>query len=569
MNNKTTRRQFMKKASQAGVLIGLAEGGLVIKGCSTQKEYDCIISNGIVFDGLGDEGKELDVAILGDRIAAVGNNLNKAKAAEVIDAGGLAVAPGFIDPHSHTDYLLMINPKAESKIRQGVTTEIGGNCGLSYFPFSESQFEDNKERIKKEYGFEITWKDISGFFSRLEETGMALNFATHVGHGTVRESIVGFEDRKPDKNELTLMKKAVRDSMDAGAVGLSTGLYYAPGSYAETDEITELCREVAALNGVHASHIRDEGDHVVESVEEVISISEKTGVSLEIAHLKAQYSRNFSKINTVLSRITQAKNEGISILADRYPYHASSTSLGSFFPRWAQEGSTDGFMARLKDKSLDRKIREHVQEIEKKVTSWENVVISSVITEKNKHLEGKNIGQGASESGKSPYDFMRDLLIEEENQVSMINFSMSEENLKKILAHPLVVPGSDGSALAPYGALRKGKPHLRNYGTFTRVLGKFVREDKVLTLPQAIRKMTSVPAGKFGLTGRGQVKEGYFADLVVFDPDSVNDRSDWLNPHQYPVGIEYVIVNGRMVIKEGEHTGTLPGMVLKKGVAGV
>ncbi|MFC1542204.1 amidohydrolase family protein, partial [Candidatus Latescibacterota bacterium] len=348
-----------------------------------------------------------------------------------------------------------------------------------------------------------------------------------------------------------------------GAVGMSSGLYYAPGSFAEKEEVIEMCKELATFGSVYASHIRDEGDYLLESLDEAISTAKAAGVSLQISHLKSQYPRNYSKITDALSKIENARREGVTVLADRYPYHASSSSLGSFFPRWSQKGTMEDFVKLLTGKEYERELRVHLTEQEKKLQSWGNVVISSVINEKNKHLEGKSVLDAAAEAKKPCFEFIRDLVIEEKNQVAMINFSMSEDNLKQVLAHPLVIVGSDGNSLAPYGALGKGKPHPRSYGTFVRVLGKYSREENVLTLQQAIKKMTSLPAEQFGLANRGKIMEGYFADLTVFNPDTVIDKADWLQPHQYPAGIEYVIVNGSIVINSGEHTGQLPGQILR------
>ncbi|MFC1552856.1 amidohydrolase family protein, partial [Candidatus Latescibacterota bacterium] len=386
---------------------------------------------------------------------------------------------------------------------------------------------------------------------------------TLVGHGTIRNSVMGQVDGAPTAEELARMRQSVRDNVKAGAVGMSSGLYYAPGSFAKPDEMIAMCGELAAFDAVYTSHIRDEGDFLLESIDEAISTAKTAGVILQISHLKSQYPRNYSKISDALSKIENARSEGVRVLADRYPYNASSTSLGSFFPRWSQKGTTEDFVNLLAGKERERELRDHLSKQEEKLQSWGNVVISSVITDKNRHMEGKSVFDAAAESKKPCFEFIRDLLIEEKNQVAMINFSMSEENLKLVLAHPHVVVGSDGNALAPYGVLGKGKPHPRSYGTFVRVLGKYVREENVLTLPAAIMKMTSLPAGQFGLLGRGMVKEGYYADLAVFDPDTVIDIADWLNPHQYPAGMEYVIVNGSIVINSGENTGQLPGHILK------
>ncbi|MFQ6082203.1 MAG: amidohydrolase family protein [Candidatus Aminicenantia bacterium] len=564
MKNKITRRQFLKKSARGATILGLGGYNLLLQGCSSKSDYDLIILKGIVFDGLGNPGNEADIAIKGDKIVRIGNNLKKSKAKIIVEANGLAVSPGFIDVHSHTDVELLVNPKAESKIRQGVTTEISGNCGYSPFPIPDSVFEEQKRYFKEEYDLDLDWKEINGFFNRLEEKGIAVNYATLLGQGAVRGAVVGFNDRLPTENELKLMKKLVEENIKAGALGLSTGLEYAPGSYARTEELIELCRAAAKYNGVYATHMRDEGDHLLEAIKEAIKIAREAKISLEISHLKAAYPRNWTKIEAALQKIDQAQKEGIDVLADRYPYIAGSTGLSFYFPLWARQGITDEFLARLKDPSLDSKLRSYVKEQEEKLGSWEKVLICSVFTKKNKPLEGKNILQAAKEAGKDPYEFMRDLLIEEENRVEMIIFMMNEDNLKKVLAYPLVVIGSDGNSVAPYGTLSKGKPHPRYYGTFPRVLGKYTREENIFTLPQAIKKMTSLPAQKFSLIKRGQVKEKYFADLVIFDPEKVIDSATWEKPHIYPAGIEYVLVNGQVVVQQGDHTGALPGRILKK-----
>ena len=489
--------------------------------------------------------------------------IDEKKAITVVEADGLSVAPGFIDPHTHTDIQLLVNPKAESKIRQGVTTEIGGNCGSSYFPLSNERFEEIKEYFDSKFGLDLTWRDVNGFFSRLEKEGHAVNFATLLGHGSLRSAVVGPNDRPPTDEELQKMKQLVSENMDPGVLGLSSGLIYTPGCFAKTDEVVELCRTVADNRGVYATHMRGEGDTVLDSVDEALAIARGSGVSIQISHLKAMYPRNWPKIDTVLSKIEEARNDGIKVHADRYPYNASSTGMSSFFPFWAQEGTSDDFLARLKDASNDKRLRSYIKDQENMLGSWKNILINGVFTDKNKNLQGKNIFAAAAETKKPAYEFMRDLLIEEENHVAVVKFAMSEDNLKRVLAHPLVVVGSDGNSFAPYGVLSKGKPHPRSYGTFPRVLGKYVRDERVITLPDAIRKMTSIAAEKFGLTGRGQLVKRSFADIVIFNPDAVIDGAGFQNPHTYPVGIDYVFVNGRPVISSGEHTGELPGKILK------
>ncbi len=335
---------------------------------------------------------------------------------------------------------------------------------------------------------------------------------------------------------------------------------------AKTDELVELCRDVAELNGVYSTHMRSEQDLVLEAIDEAIAISRESGVSLQISHVKANYKMNWSKISKILQKIEEAKDYGIPILADRYPYNASSTGLNSFFPLWAREGTNAVFVDRLKDKSLGIKLKAHIKEMEEKMETWNNVLLSSVLSDKNKHLKGKTVLKAAIEAKKAPYEFMSDLLIEEDGQVGMVKFGMSEDNLRQVLAHPLVVIGSDGNAVAPYGSLSKDKPHPRFYGTFPRVLGRYVRNEKILTLHEAVYKMTSLTAEKFGLSGRGRITEGSYADIVIFNPDTVIDRATYEDPHQYPEGIVYVIVNGHVVINNGEHTGKLPGKILRKEV---
>lgn len=565
MKRIITRRYFLKKSSQIFAVASLGSCGLVLKGCRSKKDFDLIIKDGYIFDGLGKDAFEADVGVSGNFIKEIGK-ISSSRGKSIIDARGLAVCPGFIDVHEHTDVELLVNPKAESSIRQGITTLVSGNCGFSPFPVAEERFEEMKEDLKEQYELDLTWVDIKGFFSKLEEKGIALNYSSLVGQGTIRGAAVGFNDRSPKQEELEKMKMLVAENIKNGAVGLSTGLEYAPGSYAQADEITELCKVAARYGGVYATHMRDEGDYLLESLDESIEVARKTGVNLEISHFKIAYPRNWHKVDDALTKIEEAKKEGISIFCDRYPYIAGSTGLSFYFPLWAKQGTTDEFLARLKDPCLESKIRDHVAEQEIKLGSWDKVIISSVISESNKRFEGKSILDGAKETEKDPYDFMRDLLIEEKNRVGMVTFMMKEENLKKILAHPLVGVGTDGSAIAPYGPLGRGKPHPRHYGTFPRVLGKYLREEKIVPLPEMLKKITSLPAEKFGFEKRGALQNSYFADIVVFDEDKVIDKATWVDPHQYSVGIEYVIVNGQIVIERGKHTGNLPGKVLRKQV---
>jgi N-acyl-D-amino-acid deacylase len=563
MKKLMNRRDFLKQTAKTAALAGLGGCGPLLQGCTARKAYDIVITDALVYDGQGGRPFGADIGIVGETIQTVG----KAKASRgklVIEGKGLAVSPGFIDAHDHTDVSLIINPKAESVIHQGITTLVSGNCGGSVFPVPDAIFEELKENAKIVYGLDLTWRDMAGFFGRLEEKGIALNYSTLVGHGAIRGAAMGFNDRPPTTEELEKMKSLVEEHMRAGVFGLSSGLEYTPGSFARPAELTELCRVVSRFNGTYATHMRDEDEGILESLDECIGAARDSGVRLQIAHLKVGGHRNWPKVDAALAKIEQARQQGVDLFCDRYPYIAGSTGLSSYFPLWAREGTTEDFLRRLQDPALDEKLRSHLTTHEDRLGSWDKVLISDVVLGKNKYIQGKNILEAARELGKKPYDFIRDLLVEEKAMVGMITFYGNEDVLKKILAHPLVGVGCDGSAVAPYGILSGGKPHPRNYGTFPRALGKYVREEKIVPLEEMIKKMTSIPASRFGFEKRGQLQSGYYADLVVFDPDKIADRATWVNPHRYPVGVEYVIVNGQVVVEHGEHTGRLPGKILKK-----
>jgi N-acyl-D-amino-acid deacylase len=563
MKKRLTRRSFLEKSSKAVAATGLAAWGPLLKGCATAKDLDLVIRGGRVFDGLGGGPVETDVGIQGGFIKEVGD-IAASRGMAVIEAEGLAVSPGFIDPHDHTDAQLIANPKAESSIRQGITTLVSGNCASSPFPVAEEILEEVKTNLKDIYGIELTWRDIDGFFSTLEQAGIAINYSSLVGQGTIRGAAMGFDDRPPTEEELETMKAMVAENIDKGAVGISTGLEYEPGSFALKEEITALCTVAAEHGGIYATHMRDEGDKLIESLDETIDTARQAGIPVQISHYKIAYPRNWEKVDEAIRKVEQAKEEGIDIFCDRYPYIAGSTGLSYYFPMWAREGTTDEFMARLQDPALQDRIRADVAKNEEKLTSWDKVLIASVVSDKNKPCLGKSVLVNAEEAGKTPYEFMRDLLVEENNRVGMVTFMMSEENTNRILAHPLVGIGTDGSAIAPYGVLGQGNPHPRLYGTFPRVLGKYVREEMVAPLAEMIKKMTSIPAKRFGFDRRGVLEPEYYADIVVFDEENVIDKATWTDPHQYPVGIEYVLVNGEVVIERGEHTGALPGTVLRK-----
>lgn len=563
MKKTMTRRDFIKNTSRTAAVLGLGGCGVLLKGCRSKKEFDIVIKNGYVLDGLGQEAVQTDIGI-GEAMIKMIGRIPSSRGSHIIDAKGLVVCPGFIDAHDHSDVGLLVNPRAESHVRQGITTVVSGNCGSSPFPMADSIYEEMKEELKEAFQIDLTWRDISGFFSRLEERGTALNYATLVGHGAVRGAAMGLNDRPPTPEEIEKMKIFISESINDGAIGISSGLEYSPGSYAQAEELVELCKTAVEWGGLYATHMRNEGDRLIESIEETLDVARKTGIRVQISHFKAAYPRNWDKVDDALGKLESAKDEGLSVFCDRYPYTAGSTGLSFYFPLWTRQGTTDEFLSRLNDKSHESEIRGHVARQEEKLGSWDRVVIASVFTEKNKKYEGKSILQGAEASGKETFEFMRDLLTEEKNRVDMVTFMMKEENLKKILSHPQVGIGCDGSAKAPYGVLGKGVPHPRSYGTFPRVLGKYIREEKILPLPEMMKKMTSVPAKHFGFEKRGALQEDNFADVVIFDEGKVKDIATWSKPHQYPLGIEYVIVNGEVVIDQEDHTGRLPGRILSK-----
>ncbi len=554
MKRKITRRRFIETSS-------LVTTGLIL-GCSVHNQFDIIIKNGLVVDGISNKPIKIDLGIKDNKVTAI-ENLTSASADQIIDATNLIVSPGFIDIHTHTDVELLVNPNAESKIHQGVTTEVGGNCGSSPFPLNQEDFNEYSKNLFERYGVHSTWKNTKEFLDVFEKNKSSINFLTFTGHGDLRAYVVGKNDVPPTSVQLNKMKRVLQESMEVGSFGLSTGLEYSPGSYAKTDELIELSKIVAKNNGVYASHIRNEDDTVEEAVEEALKICREAEVSTQISHLKAGHPANWYKVDNLLKMISKSADSGLPVKADRYPYIAYGTGLSTFLPLWSRQGNTDDLIKILKDKSVIDKIKKYAERKGKRIGGWEKVLISRCHTDKNKIWEGKSIQEASEISGKSPFEFIRDLIIEERNRVGIIGFAMSEDNLKKVLSHPLVMIGSDGNAVAPYGKLSKGKPHPRFYGTFPRVLGKYYRKEKLFDLSTAVKKMTSMPAQKLGLKGRGIIEKGSFADITIFNPETVIDNATFINPHQLAGGIEYVLVNGSVTVKKGKHTGARNGIVLR------
>lgn len=495
------RRGFLKTSGQATLWFGLA-GLLPGKALFPlgAASFDLVIRNGTIIDGLRDAAFRADIGITGEKIRALGN-LQAAKAKSAIDASGKVVSPGFIDIHSHTGIELLVNPKGESKIRQGVTTELSGNCGDSEFPLKEELGEEQKKDLER-LNLRVDWVNAEGYLARLSREGIGLNQATLIGHGTLRDCVMGEERRPPTPAEMDRMKKIVAEALEQGAFGLSSGLEYAPGGFADTQEIIELCRVVSKYGGFYATHMRSEDSRVMEAVAEAVYIAEAAEVPVQVSHFKVCGTTNWWKMGMMIDLIERARERGVKVTADAYPYTAYSTGLSVFFPQWALDGGDEAFVRRLTSPEERRRMKAETME-KLEGTPWENILVIDMNKDENKPLVGKTIGQAAAEKNQDPYEFSCDLLITEGGNVSIIGFGMSEENTVRVLKHPQVMISSDGSALAPYGLLHRGMPHPRNYGTYPRFLGHYVRERKILTLPEAIKKITSRPAAKLGLKDRG------------------------------------------------------------------
>ncbi|MEG6615985.1 D-aminoacylase [Peptococcaceae bacterium 1198_IL3148] len=524
-----------------------------------------LIKNGKIVDGTGQRAYQGNVAIVGDKIVALGE-VDDLGFDNLIDAEGLVVAPGFIDTHSHSDLKILVDPFVEPKVRQGVTTEILGQDGISMAPLPKEYISPWRKNLAGLDGdsdaIDWTYETTAGYFKLLEKSGVGLNVAYLVPHGNIRMEALGLGNKDPNAAELQKMKDITRRELEAGAAGLSTGLIYMPCAYGETSEVIEMCKVVAEFDRVFVIHQRSEADDILESMKEVISIGRESGVKVHFSHFKVCGKKNWDKIDQVIELLEQAKAEGIRVSFDQYPYVAGSTMLGVILPPWAHDGGTDKLLERLRDPELRKRM---IKDIESGIPGWDNFVefagldqifVTSVKTKKNEDVIGKNLVEIGKLRGKDPYEATFDLLLEEENAVGMVDFYGLEEHVCTFLKRPEQNVCTDG--------LLAGKPHPRVYGSFPRVLGKYVREDKTLTLEEAIRKMTLKPAEVFQLKNRGALKAGYFADIVIFNPDTISDKGTFVDPAQYPVGIEYVLVNGQVVLNKGTHTKVVAGQVLRQ-----
>lgn len=536
--------------------------------------FQLLIKGGTIIDGTGKPAFRGDVGVCDDKITAVGD-LSGSEAAETIQAGGLVVTPGFIDIHSHSDFTIMFNRRAESKIHQGVTTEITGNCGLTAAPLSEEHRQEMLDNLLTTLGISgaeslpWNWYSFGDYLDHLRTEPLGVNLAPLVGHATLRIAVMGADDRAPTEQEMAAMEELLDRCLGEGAFGMSTGLDYPPDSYSRTSELIRLGRVLARRDAWYTSHIRGEAQTLFQAVDEAIRIGEESGCRVEVSHLKAGGMMNWGKASQLLARLDQARNRGVRVTWDQYPYTAWGSGLVDYIPDWVGAGGREKLAERLRDKAVRKEIRAEIEREVRQGTHhlnaapWDRVRIALVQSPENIPLEGKSIAEIAEEQNRDPFDVTFDLLADEKGAVKTLVFCMDEDDVKTIMQHPVTAIATDGRAVAPYGILGKGKTHPRYYGTFPRVLGRYVREEGLFSLETAVYKMTRMPAERMGLRDRGLIAAGMAADLVVLDPETIIDKATFQDPHQYPDGISKVIVAGRVVVDGGEHTGRLCGRILR------
>lgn len=531
--------------------------------------FDLVIRGGTIIDGTGSEPFVSDVGIRGERIVAIGN-LREASAPCTIEAAGLCVTPGFIDIHTHSDISLLYNPRQTSALSQGITTQVVGNCGIAMGLVTEEPIFAYERRWLALYGIRVTWEGrLSRFYERVQEQGTATHIVPQVAHGTLRKRVMGMERRSPTPAELSRMRELMEQAIEHGAWGFSTGLEYAPGSYAKTEEIIELAKVAARYGLFYSTHLRDEADGLIEAVQEALLIGEEAGIPVQLSHHKADGERNWGLVHRTLRMVEEARAKGLDVMLDQYPYDAYLTSLlTGILPDWATEGGPEAVVERLQNPAIRQQI---VTEILARHPDWETTAEDShwarvviAVARNNRDLQGRSILQIAQERRCHPVECVLDILVEEHTFVSAARFTLSEEDVRTVLRYPLTMIGSDAIATAPMGKMSVDRVHPRNYGTFPRVLGRYVRELHVLSLPQAVHKMTALPAQRLGLRDRGILREGAIADITVFNPLTVRDRATFAEPHQLPLGIEYVLVRGKLALEHGVPTGMLAGQVLRK-----
>ncbi len=539
---------------------------VIIGACTSAPEHDLIIRNGTIVDGTGKQAYVGDLAVDDDQITAVGD-LGDARGALEVDAANLIVAPGFINMLSWAGDRLIEDGRSQSDIRQGVTLEVFGE-GTSGGPLND-QMKRGEVASQGDITFDIEWTTLGEYLQYLVKKGISTNVASFVGATTLRIHEVGYDDRPPTDEELDRMRALVRQAMEEGALGIGSSLIYAPAFYAQTDELIELSKVAAEYDGMYISHMRSEGNALLESIDELLTIAREAGIRSEIYHLKAAGEANWDKLDTAISKIESARTQGLEITADMYNYTAGSTGLDAAMPPWVQEGGYDAWAERLQDPAIRERMR---YEITTTTNEWENLMLAAgsegtlLVEFKNPALReytGQTLADVAEQRGTSIPDTIMDLVIEDGSRVQVVYFLMSEENIKQQLKLPWVSFSSDAGSMAPEGVFLNNSTHPRAYGNFARLLGKYVRDEKVISLEEAIRKLTSFPASNLRIQGRGQLSPGYFADIVVFDPTAIQDHATYEEPHQYATGMHHVWVNGTRVLADGDHTGAMPGRVVR------
>ena len=521
---------------------------------------DLILRGGTLYDGLGGPGLRQDIAVTGDRISGLGDRSGET-AGRTLDVSGLAVAPGFIDIHTHSDFSLLINRPMRSSLAQGVTTELVGNCGTSIGLVTADENFAQERRWAERGSAVLDWSGMGEYLRRVEDGGIAGNIATLAGHGTIRKAVLGFEDRPPTPVELARMQALLSQALADGAVGLSTGLEYLPGGYAQHDEVAALAAVAREAGGFYATHIRNEGDTLVESIAEALRVAEATGVPLQLSHHKSEGRANWGKPQITLPMMARARAAGLDVLTDQYPYTAFMTGLSVILlPHWVKDGAMEDMLARLRDPSDRTRILSEIASV-----SWDWNTVQIGIARSRREAQGKTLAQLGAQEGKTPAEAALDLLLDEEGWVAAVHFAMSEEDVEFILSDPHTMIGSDGVANDPASEMAEDKTHPRTYGTYPRVLARYVRDREVLSLAEAVRRMTGLPARRLGLSDRGTLRVGAKADITVFDPQAVQDAATFDEPHRFPVGIPHVIVNGRLAVENGVQTDVLSGRVLRHG----
>jgi N-acyl-D-amino-acid deacylase len=555
------RRRFLQASGAFALQAALGEWPHL--SLAARPPLDLLLVGGRIVDGTGAAPFRADVGVRDGRIVAV-EILEDAAAAETLDVSGLVVAPGFIDIHAHTDLGIFVDNLADSKVRQGVTTEVAGQDGSSVMPVDDRRRAERRESYRERYGVEVDAGDWEELFAALAARGQLTNLVSMVGSGTVRAVAVGEDDRPATDDELRAMIALVEEGLAAGAAGVSSGLEYVPNAFATTDELVALARPAASAGLPYATHMRNEADAVEEALAEALAVAAGSGAPLQVSHLKAQGQRNWPKAERLLATIERAAAEG-PVRFDRYPYTAYSTGLSSLFPAWSRDGGSDAFLARLADPAEATRIRAAVDEKIAMMGDWDTIQIVDVGAEGPRDAIGRRLGGYAAERGADPYAVTIEILTASKNRAGIVGHGMSEENTRRMLAHPLGAICSDAGARRSTGPLSEGAPHPRAYGSYPRVLGRYVREEGAMSLEEAVRKMTSLPAGILRLSDRGTVAAGKVADLAVFDPAAVADTATFEAPHAYPLGIPHVIVGGRPAVRNGAITGELPGKILSPG----